>query len=157
MGDTYDFGSTGFNANEAPEQRSFDPLPPGDYLVTIEASERRKVKDNPNASYLWLEMQVLDGPHKNRKLWANLNLEHPNNDTVQIAKAQLGAICKAVNIIQPKHSHELHGLPLVVAVKLSKRNDTGEMTNKITGFYPKTRVQQVAAAPAASGQAPWAR
>ena len=34
----------------------------------------------------------------------------------------------------PKDSVELHNLPLVVNVKLKKRDDTGEMANEIKGY-----------------------
>ena len=71
---------------------------------------------------------------KNRLLWARLNLDNPNATAVQIARAELSAICRAVGVLAPNDSVELHNLPLVIHVRCKKRKDTGELTNEIKGL-----------------------
>ena len=127
---------SGFNATEVEPTTSFDPLPAGKYLAVITESEMKPTKSG-TGSYLQLAFQVLEGQFKNRILWARLNLDNPNQLTVQIARAELSAICRAVGVMQPKDSCELHNLPLVITVKCKKREDTDEIVNEIKGYAKK--------------------
>jgi hypothetical protein len=67
-------------------------------------------------------------------LWARLNLDNPNATAVTIARAELSAICRAVGVLAPKDSVELHNLPLVIHVKCKKWDDTGELTKEVKGY-----------------------
>jgi hypothetical protein len=126
----------GFDANQVEPSSDFEPIPAGKYLALITESEMKANKAG-TGSYLQFTFQILEGPHKNRLLWARLNLDNPNAVTVQIAKAELSAICRAVGVLAPKDSVELHNLPLVIHVKCKKRVDTNEVVNEIRGFSPK--------------------
>jgi hypothetical protein len=97
-----------------------------------------KPTKNGNGSHLQLTFTIIDGEYKNRVLWARLNLENPNATAVKIAMSELSAICHAVGVMQPHDSVELHNLPLVIIVKLRKREDTGELTNEIKGYERKS-------------------
>ena len=70
-------------------------------------------------------------------LWSRLNLDNANATAVKIAQAELTAICRAVGVLAPNDSTDLHDLPLVIAVKCKKRADTDEITNEIKGYSPK--------------------
>jgi len=126
----------GFNATEVEPTTSFDPLPAGKYLAAITESEMKPTKSGAG-SYLQLSFTILDGEYKNRVLWARLNLNNPNTTAVKIARSELSAICHAVGVMQPRDSVELHNLPLVITVKLKKREDTGELTNEVKGYARK--------------------
>jgi hypothetical protein len=117
----------GFNATEIEPTSNFEPLPANKYLAAITESEMKPTKSG-NGSYLQLTFTVLEGEYKNRILWARLNLDNPNATAVKIARSELSAICHAVGVMQPRDSVELHNLPLMIAVKLKKRDDTGELT-----------------------------
>ncbi len=145
----------GFNAGEVDPAVAYEPIPAGKYLVVITGSEMKPTKSG-KGSYLELTFQVIDGEYKGRQLWARLNLDNTNPLTVQIARAELSAICRAVGVLQPKDSVELHNLPLQVTVKCKKRDDNGEITNEIKGYAKKEAAtgqpqQQATATP------PWAR
>jgi len=127
----------GFNATEVEPTSNFDPLPAGKYLAAITESEMKPTK-NGGGSYLQLTFTVIEGEYKNRVLWARLNLNNPNATAVKVARAELSAICHAVGVMQPRDSIELHNLPLVIVVKLRKREDTGELTNDIKGYERRT-------------------
>lgn len=149
----------GFDANQVEPSSDFEPIPAGKYLALITESEMKANKAG-TGSYLQFTFQILEGPHKNRLLWARLNLDNPNAVTVQIAKAELSAICRAVGVLAPKDSVELHNLPLVIHVKCKKRQDTGEITNEIKGFSRKdgpTTTTPATAPPQANGTPPWRR
>ena len=145
----------GFDANTVEPTTDFDPIPAGKYLAIITASEMKPTKAG-TGSYLELTFQVIEGPYKNRLLWARLNLDNPNATAVQIARAELSAICRAVGVMAPGDSVELHNLPLVISVKCKKREDTGEITNEIKGF--SKREAAAGQIPQAESQiAPWKR
>ena len=123
----------GFNASEVEPTSSFEPIPAGKYLAAITDSEMKPTK-NGSGNYLQLTFTIIEGQYKNRVLWARLNLANPNATAVKIARSELSAICHALGVMQPRDSVELHNLPLVIVVKLKKREDTGELTNEIKGY-----------------------
>jgi len=146
-----------FNANDVDPNFAFEPIPAGKYLALITESETKDTKSG-DGKYLQLTFQVLEGEYKGRMLWTRLNLENSNATTVKIARAELSAICRAVSVMAPKDSVELHNLPLIVSVGLKKRKDTGELTNVIKGY---DRKEAVAARPVSAGSnngtPPWKR
>lgn len=127
----------GFDANTVEPNESFDPLPRGDYLCVIVASEMKPTRSG-NGAFLELEFEVIDGPHKGRKLWDRLNLNNANETAVKIAKGTLSAICRAVGVLQPTDSCELHDRPLVCKVRVEKRIDVDDFTNVIKGYRPRS-------------------
>jgi hypothetical protein len=146
-----------FNANDVEPTTALDPLPAGKYLAEITASELKLTKSG-NGNYLQLEFTVLDGPCKGRKVWDRLCINHPNDLTQKIARGNLSAICRAVGVMQPRDSVELHNLPLVVTVKCKKRADTGEITNEVKGYTKReSAVGQPQQAPVHDQTPPWAR
>ncbi len=126
----------GFDANTVEPSSDFDAIPAGKYAAVITDSEVKPNKAG-TGSYLQFVFQVIDGEYKNRILWARLNLNNPNATAVKIARAELSAICRAVGVLQPKDSCELHNLPLVITVKCKKRDEGGEIVNEIKGYAPK--------------------
>jgi hypothetical protein len=145
----------GFDARQVDPASDFEPIPAGKYLAIITESAMKPTKSG-SGSYLELVFEVIEGEHKGRNLWARLNLDNPNPLTVQIARAELSAICRATGVMQPKDSIELHNLPLLITVKCKKREDTGDITNEVKGYAKK---EAAAGQPqqAASQTPPWAR
>lgn len=150
----------GFNANDVDPNVAFEPLPAGDYLAVVVATEMKPTK-NGSGEYLQLEIEVIDGPQKGRKVWDRLMLKHTNSQTVTIARSTLSALCRAINVLQPRDSIELHNLPVVVKVACKKRDDTGEIVNVVKGYKKKGASAMSGAtgqaAPAAGGTPPWKR
>ena len=144
----------GFDARNVEPMDDFEPIPAGKYVAAIVASEMKPTKSG-GGSFLELQFQVLEGDYKGRLLWARLNLDNPNELAVRIARSELAAICKAVGIMQPNDSTELHDLPLQVTVKLKKRPDTGELSNEIKGYGKKPTAGQ--APQAQTDTPPWRR
>jgi len=149
----------GFDANQVEPTASFEPLPAGKYLAAVTGSQMKPTK-NGDGSYLELEFTVLEGEHKDRKIWDRLCINHSNAMTVKIARGTLSAICRAVGVMQPRDSVELHNLPLQINVKVKKRDDTGELTNEIKGYAKKDAAAangQQPQAPVADNTPPWKR
>lgn len=146
-----------FNASEVEPSTTFDPLPAGKYLVAITSSEMKPTKTG-NASYLQLTFTVLEGKYKDRLVWARLCLNHPNQETVRIARSQLSAICRAIGVMQPRDSVDLHNVALLIAVKVKKNEQTGDLVNEVKGFEAKAAVAgQPQQAPVTDNTPPWKR
>jgi hypothetical protein len=146
----------GFNAHEVDPATSFEPLPPSTYVCILTASEMKPTKDG-RGEYLELELEIVEGPHQGRKLWDRLNLKNPSETAVRIARGTLSSICRAVGVMAPRDSVELHNLPLVATVGLKKRSDTGEMSNVVKGYAKRESAVAPRPSVAAGGTPPWKR
>ncbi len=147
----------GFNANDVEPANDFDPIPAGTYLAVITASEVKPTKDG-TGEYLELSFQIIEGDYQNRLLWARLSLSHPKDIVSRIARSQLADICKAVGVLKPNDSAELHNLPLLIDVRLKKRKDTGDIVNEIKKYISRKRSgTQIAPTPQNGSVPPWRR
>lgn len=148
----------GFNANNYEDFDSFPVIPAGEYLAAIVQSQEKPTKAGDGASFLELKFQILEGEHEGHPLWTRLNLKNPSREASQIAHRELATICRAVNVLTPTDSSELHDLPLLVTVAVEKRADTGAETNRIKGYHPKTAGKSKVGTPVAAAKAdkaPW--
>mgnify|MGYP001004380629 FL=1 len=148
-----------FDANNVDPSVALDPIPAGKYIAVITETEMKPTKAG-GGKYLQLTFQIVDGDHKGRLVWARLNLENKSEMTVKIARGELSAICRAVGVMAPKDSVELHNIPLEINVGLKKRDDNGEFTNVIKGYAKKGGNGGGGAAGArvpAGGTPPWKR
>jgi hypothetical protein len=157
---------SGFNANEVEPNAGFDPIPEGWYPACITESEMKPTKAG-TGEYLKLAWEIVDGKYKNRKVWNNLNLKNPNAVAVNIARGDLSAICRAIGVLTPNDSAELHNRPILIHLRLEKEKgkdgeETGNMTNVIKGYKPineattPSRTPTPAPQPAGNGNAaPW--
>ena len=144
-----------FDANQVEPTTAFDPIPAGKYLAAIIDSKMKSTKSG-TGNYLELTLQILDGEFKGRQLWARLNLDNPNAQTVKIARGELSAICRAVGVMSPGDSTDLHNLPLVITVRCKKRPDTGEISNEVRG-YAKREAASGKPQQAQTDTPPWMR
>ena len=124
---------SGINPSDYPDPNRYDPIPAGDYLCVIIDSEERKNKSG-RGSHLKVVFEVLEGKYKGRKIWSNFNIHNPNPDAEQIGRAHLAAVCRAVGVVSPDDSFELHNKPMVVSVGIEKRKDTGDERNVTTAY-----------------------
>lgn len=167
----------GFDANKVEPSTGgeFHPLPKGDYTCIITDSSMKASKSG--GEYLELVFQVVEGQYANRKLWSRLNLTSPNSAKAEeISQQQLSSICRAVGVMTPGDSAELHDKPILCYVtaeqKMAKSPVTGkydipiegEYVNEIKGFKPTSAASHVVTpmhmpqkSPAAASSKPWQR
>lgn len=150
--------STGFSS---------EPLPAGNYPCVAVASQLKSTKAG-NGRYLEVEFDVIDGPHKGRKLWSRFNIENPSEKAVQIGYEQLAQFGRAVGVTVIQESEQLHGKPVTVKVTVKHSSEYGP-SNEVKGFAamggPSPAAAGVAspspspapAAAAAGSAPPWAR
>lgn len=152
------------NFNPDEYENSFEPMPAGKYAAVITDSEMKP--SQKGGEYLKLTVELIDGQYKGRKVFANLNLKNANPEAEKIARIGLADICRAVGVMHPRDSAELHGKPLVV--KLSVRPETAEYpaSNDVKGWEAMSQtsaavsqpsLQPEEPAPAASSKKPWER
>lgn len=148
-----------FDATNVEPAVGFEAIPAGKYQAVITDSEEKSTKSG-NGSYIQLELEVIDGEFKGRKVWERLNLVNPNPKAVDFARAKLSAICRAVNVMQPKDSADLHNLPLMITVKC-KKQDNGDISNDISDYSARQSSSAPANTTAGTSSeapaAPWAR
>lgn len=141
----------GFNAEDFKDE--YAPLPAGRYTAMIVKSETKSTKAG-NGSYLSLEIDIVDGQYKGRKLFENLNLDNPNEQAVNIAKATLANICRAVGVLHPKDSSELHLKPMSIMVSVIPESKDFPASNRVKRWdAPETASPIQAKAPA--NAKPW--
>ncbi len=140
-----------FNANDVAPIGDFSPVPAGLYRALIMDSGWRPTQSG--GQYLQFQFEVIDGKHAGRYLWSRLNLVNKSEKAVEIAKAELSGLCRAVGVLEPKDSIELHNIPLIINVVVEARKDNGEPTNRIKSYEalegrqnpkPKTNTEAVA-------------
>ena len=141
----------GFDAREVEPAKSFEAVPPGDYLAMVINSEMKTTKAG-TGSFIELTLEILEGKHKGRKVWDRPNWTNPNRLCVDIGRSQFSQLCHAVNVLSPKDSCELHDIPCVISVK-TKPYDSG-LSNEIKEYKPRVHTQPVAQSPG-DQSAPW--
>lgn len=159
-----------FDANGVEPNAPAEIIPPGKYPVQIVNSEMRATKDG-NGQYLWLEIDIIDGQFRNRKLWDRLNLVNGNQQTAEIAQRTLSAICHATGQMQVSDSEQLHARPMLATVKVrpagpDRSGTMRDAQNEVRGYEPLSGQAPAAVArapapqapkPAASAVPPWKR
>jgi len=150
-----------FNAEEVEPSSSFDPIPAGWYQAIISNSEMKATRDGCG-EYLSLTLQVIEGNYENRLVFARLNLKNANETAVDIARKDLAAICRAVGVMSPQASEELHDKPLMIKVKVRAAQGEYDASNDVAGYKgveggtaspaPKPQTPPPAATPA---KKPW--
>lgn len=132
---------------------TFAPVPTGWYLCVI-VDTVEKVSRAGHA-YLKFEMECIEGPHKGRRFWDNLNVNHPTPITRTIAQKTIARIMKAVGLPQARATEDLHMKPLMVKVKLITEEENPEYgpKNEVKGYKPVgSATAQPEVAPASSTQ-----
>lgn len=145
-----------FDASSVEPAAPLEPLPPGKYVAQIVQSEMQPTKLG-DGQKLQLELSILEGPYRGRKLWDWLNLVNRSQQSVEIAQRQLSAICHAVGQIQVSDSEQLHFRPMLVSVNVEYDSrderlpvEQRRRQNKIKGYSAATTSRTTAPAPTAA-------
>lgn len=128
------------NCNEVEPAGTFHPFE-GTYLAQIVDSQMKPTKAG-NGEYLALKVEVLEGEHKGRTVYDNLNLNNPSEKAMEIAYQTLSAIGHATGVMNITDSEQIHHKPMRVTFAVD-----GSYT-RIKGYEP------AGAKPAASGAMP---
>jgi hypothetical protein len=150
-----------FNADQHDTMGDYSPIPNGEYVAIIKASESKKTK-NGDGAYIQFTFSIVEGQYKNRTLITRLNLFNKNETAVRIAQSELATICKAIKKTTVQDSTELHNIPMRIKVVV-KPGDAGYSdSNEIKNYYSLDKavsqtapVQTTTQAPQSNGRKPW--
>jgi len=141
-----------FDASQVDPSIPFEAVPSDKYIAEITKSELKATKAG-DGSYLEIEYTILEGEYRGRKVWDRLCLNHQTQRTVEIARANLSAICHAVGVMKPRDSSELHHIPLMINVKTRKDDSTGNIFNEIRGYSKRESLIPATPPPTEAAQA----
>ncbi len=127
----------GFNANDVDPSTPRAPIPADRYLAVITESERKPAKSGNGSELLMVVFTVQGGAHDKRTIKNHLNLWNVNTEASRIAWGDMSAICRAVGIMQPNDTTDLHNIPLEIDVGVGAPNDRGQCFNEIKGYYSR--------------------
>lgn len=145
---------SGFDATTIEPASTFETLPDGEYMAMVVDSEMKDTKKG-DGQYLQLTWEILEGDAKGRRLWSRFNLKNPNETAVKIGMQELAEVCRAVGVLQPNDSAELHEKPCSLMVIAEERNDKpGIFKNEVKGYSAANGGAPVSA-PKASAKPPW--
>ena len=140
--------------NETMDDRS--PIPAGTYLAHVVKSEMKATKAK-NGHYLSLQYKILQGRHKGRVVFSNLNLDNPNPIAVEIATKELNSLCTAINMQGVEDSVDLHEKPLGITLKIKPGDGKYAPSNEIAAYVTEDKVPEEGEAPQTGGDKapPW--
>jgi hypothetical protein len=101
----------GFDANNVEPNAPRDPIPAGWYKMVITESLEKPTRAQ-TGSFLQMTVEIIEGDHAGRKAFERLNLNNPNQQAVEIAQRTLSSICRAVGVMTPRTSQDLHDKPI---------------------------------------------
>ena len=123
----------------------FTPLPDGEYIAQITASERRTLKSGTET--LALTWQIIDGEYTSRKVFEDLFIYDPTRPK-QLAfnRQKIFFITKACGRDQISDTVELHNKPCRITVR--RREYNGRVSNEISAYRPIERITETQPQPA---------
>lgn len=132
-------GKKSFDTKGKKEMDEYTPLPDDDYLFKITESAW-KPTSKKTGHYASLKLTVVEGvktgtTHKDRTLYRNLNLDNPNEQTVEIAEKEMTSICKACGRTGVDDTEELHGILFWGRVRQQKGRGDNPDGNKVTKYW----------------------
>ena len=113
------FGATPFDTN-AYEQPDFDPVPPGDYPVTIQQAEIKQTKAG-DGCYLEVVLLIVGDKYAGRKIWDRFNIKNPSEKAEAIGRGQLAGLGKAVGIQTLSSINELVQKTVIASLKVEDK------------------------------------
>lgn len=115
-------------------------LPDGDYLCEVTDGEMRSTKAG-TGRYVWLELTVIDGPHKGRKLWDRINVQNPNPKAEAIGRRQYAQLCLSAGFKSDEKVRlvDIGGRLTTARVKTAEAKGEWPAKNEVKGYVAKQR------------------
>ena len=114
------------------ELSSFEPVPPGQYVV-INRAASLETTTNGNGNYVKIDHEIVEGQYAGRHIFNNINFKNPNPTAVNIGKQRLKELTLALGIHALTDTDQLiSDTPIVVDVTVEKTE----------GYDPQNRVKR---------------
>lgn len=125
--------SNAFDSSNHDDMNNFDPIPAGEYLSQIVESDIKETAAK-TGKYIKLKFEILEGDYKGRFIWTNLNIINPNPVAVDIANKELATICRACGKAVIQDTMELHGIPILLKIRIVPAKGDYPASNSPTGY-----------------------
>ena len=134
----------------------FEILPAGEYEMMVMESEMKDTKAG-DGRFLSCKCAVVSGPLSGKTAFANFTWANKSEKAVQIGKGQFSDLCKAVNVLKPRDSQQIHGIPFVAKVDVDgDYNRFKSFKARTVGGVPVPPSQPAAPPPPVqAGSVPW--
>lgn len=133
------FGSY-FDPQSVEPAEDFAVLPPGKYPCLIEKAEVKQTKKH-DGHYIELQLSVIDGPGKGRKVWSRVNIDNPNPKAVEIGMRELSALGRAIGLTAIQDTTQLLNQAVVAHVKVKDDQNEVRTFSPIGGNQPPPQPQ----------------
>lgn len=132
------------------------PVPGGKWYVAAMIESETKPTKSGTGKLVAAKFEILEGEHAGRHVGTRFNIENPNEVAQRIGRGQLADVCRAVGVLHPSDTSELHDKPLMIFV--IEREWNGDITNDIKRFKPRASATGApkSAPPSPAGKPAWA-
>ena len=123
---------------------SFEPLPVGDYEVKVIKAEAAST--STGKLMYKMTMDVVSGPHTNRKVWTNQTLSPENPNALAMFFNAMGALGLDADFFNTNPSPDAVAQALVgryAVVSLKQREWNGSMRNEVTAIKKSNRASSM--------------
>jgi hypothetical protein len=148
----------GINWDEVPEERSYTPLPDGDYFVEVTDADREDRPDE-GTSTVKIEYTIIsENQFNGRTVRSNHSIYHPDSSRVEIGLATLQQLCKATKVLRPHDTSQFIGQQCYVRL-VASTGKNGKTYSNVKAWWstdsqPPPHKQATMTAPAARPTAP---
>lgn len=131
-------------------------IPNGKYRAVVVDSDVRLTKkakeanDPSRGQYIYLELQLLDDPYKNRIVFDRINIINENETAVEIGRRTMAQLMDSIGLSTINDTQALHMKPFIVEVG-TESSEQYEPSNVVKKYLPATQKNKSSVAPAQSG------
>ena len=140
---TYDFSS----ADARTVDNDFQPLPDGEYLMSIDYAEIMETKSG-RGEHLKLELVVLespDGANQNRRVFQYHMIRHDNEATQRIGREYIEELARAIGLSEPINIQDTNQFSnQAVRAKLKTKKGSGDYgdSNEVDRYFAPIHASQ---------------
>ena len=146
----------GFNADSVPDvPNSYDPLPAGDYLVEISATNVEMSQKGNELLKVTFDVLQPD-QYQGRKVFSNYTIGGNNPVAIATGQGILKQVCRSIGLMHVTDSAEMHGIPLCIRVVVKEYQ--GKVSNEPVAYWstqsappPQSKAKPSAPSSAAPG------
>jgi len=122
-----------FKRKDHGKMADFSAVPAGEYIAKI-TSSKYEANSKKTGHGLTLVFEIQNKEFKGKKVFTLLNLDNPNEQTVEMANNEFATICDAAGKGTVKDSDQLHGIPMIITVKLVPAEGKWPEKNEISMY-----------------------
>jgi len=126
----------GFDLNEyESEERSFEPLPKGEYELKCSEAEMKVTKSG--GEMIAATFEIVKGQFANRKVWNNYNIVNNSEKAQRIGREQVSAWARACGKPNATSVDELLERSFTAVLDIEKGTEGYSDKNRIVGYVSK--------------------